>query len=285
MVNEKDVNRIVTKTQQVIGIFGTLWDRRINALTEYVKKKYGFRFLLFKGKPKTETVLKEAFAKLIKELSNVNAKEKCVIELIQDGVESSISTIEKAMQEAQSLREQLTKQMQQQVKGPEQFEEALACTLAILRRYKDLMKTQKDILDLEQDFIKKPAEDKWQLYLRRIEYFSFEMKQVIAEYKKVSGTKATLAAMSNAIERLRTLSGRKQPQDYVAPSTISAFFRVGVSNIVSGAVLGNPFTNPYFWKLSSLIFITVIIVNFVDYYFNIFTNLTAKINKLMRLAK
>ncbi|MGV8150282.1 MAG: hypothetical protein ACP5NV_01000 [Candidatus Woesearchaeota archaeon] len=282
-MDENKLKLNLKKSEQVIRLFEELWEKRIYLLSEYYKKKKGFKFLLFNKSKSTQSELAESFIMLKRELLIINSREQKIIDIIRNNLADTITSLDTFKSELTNLQNSTPKEINPD--NAKQYTTSIEIILPIAIKYQEMMRIQQNILDLEIALLNDPSEENWKLYLLRIEFFSFEFNKIISKYEVIKKQKISILEIHSSIEQIKSMSTKKLPVDYIAPSTVSAFFRVGSTNIASGIILGNPFTNPYFWKLSSIIFILVIAVNFIDYYFNVFTNITSKINKLMKLTK
>jgi len=123
------------------------------------------------------------------------------------------------------------------------------------------------------------------LYMKRIELFFAEFNMIQKQYHDFETSKKFFNDMERDIKKVNVLLEKKSPSAYIVPSVNSAIIRVFVSNTVAAVTIANPLNNPYFWDLTWRTMISVFMVNFIDYYFNVFTAMTNKTNKVLRLSK
>lgn len=284
-MEQQDVAYALRKTQQAITILGSLWERRLNALTIYFERKQPWKFAFWHGAEKKQAELQLLFEGLRLSLENANAKEERALSIIGKGIDEGVAILERAHHDLQRLQSEFMAQLRQEDAVSMRLQEEMGHLLGTMKQYRKLLPIERDILSLERELLTQPTEERWQLYLRRIDFFTNEMKQHIRGHNGISGKKHSLVQMQKDIDSIRMLASKKEPVAYIAPSAVSALVRVGFSNIAAGLIMGNPFKNPYFLELSAWIFVTVIFTNFVDYYFNIFTSITQKTTRLLRIAR
>lgn len=283
--SEAEIRQICEKSEQVLRIFGTLWDKRLEALTKYFRKRYGFGFLFWQGKSGTAEEVNLAFVTLSSELNGINAREQKVLNLIKAGLSDIILTLENAYSESKQVHQRLAEEIGQQMPGLTKFEGEELYLLSLVRRYREVVKRQEEILALERDLIQHQTDEKWRLYLIRLESFAAEMKQVVKGYEGVRRRKKKyLNEIQKSVEDLRNFSLRKQATAYIGPSVVSAIVRVFGANIVSQGILMS-FGKVNFWEFTSLTSILVTGINFTDYYFGWATKWSNKIARTLKIAK
>jgi hypothetical protein len=282
---EDDVKHVVNKSEQALRIIGSLWDRRIAHLEIYYHKKYSTKSLLLKSKIRTDDEMQEDFSILKKQLFSINRSENKTVEIVDANIDLAINVLETSTSECVRETKIFETQIKMSIDGARNYEKINLFLLSNLKRYKNLIFLQKEILAEEKILLDNPLDSSWKLYLSKLRFFSNEIDNVRNGYANLKQYKQELSVLQEQVTGLQALSLKKSSVNYVAPSSISAFFRVGISLTVSGAIMGNSFANPYFWKLNSIIFMSVLIINFMDYYFNIFSNLTNRIVNLSMLKQ
>ena len=145
---------------------------------------------------------------------------------------------------------------------------------------------QEDILDAETSLIKEGLEAQvMDIYLKRIVLFEAEVNALMQQIESLNERVVFFRKIQQDLEVIRANSGKKSIRELLLPSSVSAVVRVFVSNIIAAATIGNPLENPYFWDLTWRTMVSVWCVNMIDYKTNVFTALSNKITRFIRLAK
>lgn len=262
---------VVEKTEQSVRILSKLWDKRLGILNQYYQERNKKRFIPFKSDGAIQSEIQE----LLAQLSPINEREAAVVEILESGSATGVEIMENFL----PLRE-----VTQEGEDPNaEFNEKVAIVNKIIQRYTELVSAHKDILDIERDLIDKPEEVKFDLYMTRMSAFNAEFQYLNSG--EIEELKQYFADIESDLKKIEEAKKQGKPLDTLKTSFVSATVRVAVSNIVAGAVVGNPFDNPYFWKLSLATVPAVVAVNYVDYYFKIFTKMTKQINQFTGLKK
>jgi hypothetical protein len=283
-VDREKIELVVRKSRQAVGIYENIWERRVLALRTYFSRLQPWRFVFWHGQERKESERRQLFLILTHEIRNINDKERRVISIVEKGVDNAIATLEEGIVGVRTLSGKFTEELHQTDAASMQIEQSITFLLPLLKRYRDLIGVEKDILRAEEELMEEPTPEHWKIYLKRIDYYCTEMRYQAGQHSSVQKEKEKLNAMQAAIDKAISLEGKAAPLNYIGPSLSSALIRVGFSNVVAGLIVGSPFKNPYFWELSGWIFLTVILVNFVDYYFNIFTRLNGEIVRITKVA-
>lgn len=274
-MNEREAKKITEKVDQALRILSKLWDRRIKILIHYFKEKSGLKTFIFAKRGVTQDHLSGIFL----ELRGINHREARVIEILDRGTIEAIRILSSALQLPNAEREMLTPYAWRS------FNENINNLINLIQKYRQLTSVQKSILELERELFKSQEEEKLKLYLKRIDYFSAEVRDIFREHRKIQHAEEFFKEMEKAITIIRQYSEKKGPRTYIAPSVVSAVGRVLVSNVIAGVTMKYrvPYLN-YFWDLTWRTMISVTMVNFTDYYYNIFSDITNKISRLLRIA-
>lgn len=260
---------VFEKTEQGIRILSILWDKRFEVLGEYYGERNKKRFNPFKS----DEVIKSETSDILSKITPINDREEKVVEILERGSINGKEILDKALSQPENL---------QGLEGAEfsEFNEKLKSFSNIIERYTELVSQHKDILDLEKELISSPDEKKVELYLKRMELFSAEFKAL--EEGKIEELKKYFGDIESDLKKVQEALKQGKPLEHLKTSLVSAVVRVVVSNMVAGVIVGDPFKNPYFWQLMAATVPAVLAVNYVDYYFKVFTKITNKINNLIK---
>ena len=260
---------ILEKTEQSIRILSILWDKRFDVLDEYYGERNKKRFNPFKSDALIESEIKGILLKI----KPINNREEKVVEILEKGAVSGQEVLQKTLQQPENISNS-------EIGTISEFNEKISLFSDIIKRYTELISQHKDILELERELIDSPDEEKFQLYLKRMDMFSTEFKTI--EEGKIEELKKYFSDIESDLKKVQEALKQGKPLDYLKQSLVSAVVRVIVSNMVAGFAVGNPLKNPYFWQLMAATIPSVLAVNYVDYYFKVFTKITDKINNLIK---
>lgn len=260
---------VFEKTEQGIRILSNLWDKRLGVVGEYYGQRNKKRFNLLKS---DETIVSEIGGILAK-LGPINTREEKVVEILERGANNAQEVLSHPFEIPEGLSEE-------EIHAVSEFNEKTAVFSEIIGRYTDLVSQHKDILELERELVESPDEGKFELYLKRMEAFVAEFKALQDE--KVDGLKEYFTNIEADLRKAEEAMKQGKPLEYLKQSAVSAVVRVVVSNIAAGFIVGDPLKNPYFWQLMAATIPTVLAVNYVDYYFKVFTKVTQRINSVLK---
>jgi len=255
---------VVEKTEQSVRILSSLWDKRLEVLNQYYKERNKKRFIPFKSDDSIQSEIQE----LLAQLSPINAREEKVVKILEKGT----ATGTEILQEISTG----------EYTDPE-FNEKITLVSKIIQRYTELISAHEEILQIERELIDSPDEAKFELYLTRMEMFSSEFQSL--DNGEIEELKKYFSDIESDLKKIEEAQKQGKPLEHLKQSCVSAVVRVAVANAIAGVVVGNPFDNPYFWKLSAATIPSVLAVNYIDYYFKIFTKLTQRLNKLTDFKK
>jgi hypothetical protein len=260
---------VFEKTEQSIRILSTLWDKRFDVLGQYYSERNKKRFNPFKSDASIEAEIKDTLLKI----TPINNREEKVVEILERGAVSGQEVLQKTLQQPENISESESEAISE-------FNEKVNLFSNIIQRYTELVSQHKDILEIERELIDSPDEEKFQLYLKRMDAFSSEFKAL--EEGKIEELKKYFGDIESDLKKVQEALKQGKPLDYLKQSVVSAVVRVVVSNIAAGFMVGDPLKNPYFWQLMAATIPAVLAVNYVDYYFKVFTKITQKINNLIK---
>lgn len=248
-----DSQSVIEKAEQGTRILSTLWEKRLEILKKYYKTK---------GPGRQE---------VLTELAAVNTREETVIGIFENGAGLGARLLKA---EGEKVGAEVTPELAE-------YDHKIATVEKTLERYTELVNLHKDIIEIEKEFIEHPEDQSFQLYLKRMGLFNSEFNTLHQEENEE--IKKYFQDIENDLQKIDETSKKKNPLAHLPPSIVSAVVRVGVANVLAGVVVGNPFENPYFWKLSGMTIPAVLAINYADYYFKVFTRLTNKINETLNI--
>ncbi|MEK7464735.1 MAG: hypothetical protein AAB617_03075 [Patescibacteria group bacterium] len=257
--------KVIEKTEQSIRILSTLWDKRFEVLNQYYKERNKKRFSV-----KSDESISSEIKDILSQLAPINAREEKVVEILEQGAASGaeiLQNVPESTEETLEAREAVS-----------EFNEKTALASKIIERYSELISSHEDILKIEKELIESPDESKMELYLKRMGMFSAEFK--VMDKGEIEGLKKYFSDIESDLQKVEEARKQGKPLEHLKQSVVSAVVRVAVANMIAGLVIGNPFENPYFWQLTAATVPSVLAVNYVDYYFKIFTKITQRLNKL-----
>jgi dGTP triphosphohydrolase len=260
---------VFEKTEQSIRILSTLWDKRFDVLGQYYGERNKKRFNVFKS----DTVIESEISDILLKITPINNREEKVVDILERGAVSGQEVLQKSLQQPENISAS-------EAEAVSEFNEKVSSFSNIIQRYTELVSQHKDILEIEKELIDSPDEQKFQLYLKRMEMFSAEFKAL--EEGKIEELKKYFSDIENDLKKVQEALKQGKPLEYLKQSLVSAVVRVVVSNIAAGFLVGDPLKNPYFWQLMAATVPAVLAVNYVDYYFKVFTKITQKINNLIK---
>jgi len=268
----QNAQHVFDKTQQVVRIFSQLWEERLAILS-----------LLYRQQQKTffrrRRLTQEQIQDLLSRLHTLNARERKIIEILKKSIPEAMQIVESASALPGGMRALLSSQASN-------YEKNIVQLLPFLRRYQRLIMLQEDILDAETSLIKEGLEAQvMDIYLKRIVLFEAEVNALMQQIESLNERVVFFRKIQQDLEVIRANSGKKSIRELLLPSSVSAVVRVFVSNIIAAATIGNPLENPYFWDLTWRTMVSVWCVNMIDYKTNVFTALSNKITRFIRLAK
>ncbi|MBS3142895.1 hypothetical protein J4464_05915 [Candidatus Woesearchaeota archaeon] len=268
----QNAQHVFDKTQQVVRIFSQLWEERLAILS-----------LLYRQQQKTffrrRRLTQEQIQDLLSRLHTLNARERKIIEILKKSIPEAMQIVESASALPGGMRALLSSQASN-------YEKNIVQLLPFLRRYQRLIMLQEDILDAETSLIKEGLEAQvMDIYLKRIVLFEAEVNALMQQIESLNERVVFFRKIQQDLEVIRANSGKKSIRELLLPSSVSAVVRVFVSNIIAAATIGNPLENPYFWDLTWRTMVSVWYVNMIDYKTNVFTALSNKITRFIRLAK
>lgn len=269
---QPEKEKILEKTEQSIRILASLWEKRFEILDQYCKERNKKRFIPFKS----NTSIQAETVELLTQLAPINAREEKVIEILERGATAGTEILQGIPQPTESFSEIEDETVAE-------FNEKIDLVNKVLQRYSELVSSHEDILKIERELIESPDEPKLELYLKRMDLFSSEFE--ILDQGEIEGLKEYFSEINNDLQKIEEAIKQNKPIEYLKRSLVSAVVRVAVSNIAAGLAVGNPFENPYFWQLTAATIPSVLMVNYIDYYFKAFTKLTDKLSKVIRLQK
>jgi len=258
--DQKDVSE---KVEQSIRILSTLWDKRLSVINDYYKTRNKKRFIPFKS----ESSVQEEAGELLSGLSEINNREVHVLNILKQGAFLGNEILQNNFV--------LTPEKEEVPSEIKDFNEKISSVKNIIKRYSELISSHEDILKIERELLESPNEEKMELYLKRMEMFGLEFK--IVDSKEVEGLKKYLSEIEIDLKKIEEARKQGKPLIHLEQSMVSAVVRVAVANLIAGVVVGNPFDNPLFWSLTAATVPSVLAVNYVDYYFKVFTKITQKI--------
>ena len=258
---------VFEKTEQSIRILSSLWDKRLDVLGQYYGERNKKRFNPFKSDPSIEAEIKDSLSKI----TPINNREEKVVEILERGSVAGQEVLQKKLQQPENISESESEAISE-------FNEKVNSFSNIIQRYTELVSQHKDILEIERELIDSPDEEKFQLYLKRMDVFSSEFKTL--EVGKIEVLQKYFSDIDADLKKVQEALKQGKPLDYLKQSLVSAVVRVIVSNVVAGVIVGDPFRNPYFWQLMAATIPAVLAINYVDYYSKIFTKITQKIYNL-----
>lgn len=267
-----DSQEVLEKTEQSIRILSDLWEKRFEVLDQYYKERNKKRFIPFKS----DASIQSETVGLLSQLAPINVREEKVIEILERGAVAGTEILQGASQPTESSSEI-------EDEAVVEFNNKIGLVNKILQRYSEVVSSHKDILKIEKELIGSPDESKFELYLKRMDLFSSEFE--ILDQGEIEGLKEYFSEIDSDLQKIEEAIEQNKPLEHLQRSLVSAVVRVAVSNIAAGLVVGNPFANPYFWQLTAATVPSVLMVNYIDYYFKAFTKLTDKISRLARLQK
>lgn len=262
---------VFAKTEQAVRIMSTLWDERFVVLNKYFTERNKKRFIPFKSETSIQTETQE----FLNQLAPTNKREEKVAEILERGAKTGIEIlrgaelppIEGALEDAQAIPE---------------FNEKIHLVGKILSRYSELVSLHKSILEIEKELIASPDQQKFGLYLERMRLFQAEFEALNRE--DVPGLQKYFGDIKADLEKVDEARNNGKPLEHLKRSLVSAVVRVVVANAIAGLIVGDPFKNPYFWQLTAATVPSVMLVNYIDYYFKAFTKLTDKLNKSLTFS-
>ena len=271
-LDKTDSQEVLEKTEQSIRILSDLWEKRFEVLDRYYKERNKKRFIPFKS----DASIQSETEGLLSQLAPINEREEKVIEILERGATAGTEILQSASQPVESSSEI-------EDEAVVEFNNKIGLVNKILQRYSEVVSSHKDILKIEKELIESPDESKFELYLKRMDLFSSEFE--ILDQGEIEELKKYFSEIDSDLRKIEEAREQNKPLEHLQRSLVSAVVRVAVSNIAAGLVVGNPFANPYFWQLTAATVPSVLMVNYIDYYFKAFTKLTDKISQLARLQK
>jgi DNA repair exonuclease SbcCD ATPase subunit len=263
--------KVVEKTEQSIRILSNLWDRRLVVLNEYYKERNKKRFTPFKSDESIQLEIKE----LLLQLSPINEREESVVNILESGAANGADIIQDILPDLDEA--------EGGADTSAEFNEKIGIVSKIIQRYTEIISTHKDILQIERDLIDNPDEAKFELYLTRMSAFNTEFQNL--DNGEIEALKKYFTDIESDLKKIEEAKQKGKHLETLKTSFVSAIVRVAVADVIAGVLVGNPFDNPYFWKLSAATIPSVMAVNYIDYYFKIFTKLTKQINQFTGLKK
>ena len=262
---------VVEKTEQSLRILSRLWDKRLGVLNQYYKERNKKRFIPFKSDGAVQAEIQD----LLAQLSPINEREEGVIEILESGAATGVEVMENFLpiREVTEEGEDLNTE----------FNEKVAIVTKIIQRYTELISAHRDILEIERELIDDPDEAKFDLYMSRMGAFNTEFQNL--DNGEIEELKKYFSDIEGDLKKIEEAKQQGKPLDTLKTSLVSAVVRVAVADVIAGVLIGNPFENPYFWKLSAATIPSVMAVNYVDYYFKVFTKLTKQINQFTGLKQ
>lgn len=260
------VQEVLEKTEQSIRILSELWDKRFGVLEQYYKERNKKRFVPFKSEDSIQSEIKE----LLPQLSAINIREEKVIEILGRGIITGKETLQNFTLPVENISEN------EAISG---FNGNINSVSKIIQRYTELVSLHKDIIKIEKELIESPDESKFDLYLKRMGMFGAEFKNL--DQEEIEGLKKYFNDIESDLNKIEEAKKQGKPLDYLKQSFVSAVVRVVVADVAAGLIVGNPFENPYFWALTAATVPGVLAVNYIDYYFKVFTKATKRLSNLI----
>lgn len=258
---------VIEKTEQSIRILSGLWEQRFAVLEQYYKERNKKRFVPFKSDDSIQSETKA----LLSQITPINEREEKVVEILERGSVAGKEIL-------QDIPQSQEKTLETEDGAVLEFNEKIGLVSKIIQRYTELISSHKDILKIEKELIESPDDSKFELYLKRMDMFSSEFS--ILNQGEIDGLKSYFSDIESDLKKIEEARKQGKPLDHLKQSLVSAVVRVVVANAMAGLVVGSPFDNPYFWQLTAATVPSVLAVNYIDYYFKVFTKLTQRLNKL-----
>jgi hypothetical protein len=260
-VEETSTQEVAEKTEQSVRILSTLWDKRLGILEEYYKERNKKRFNPFKSEKSVQSEIKEILSKI----TPINSREEKVVKILEGGAISGVEILKK--------NKNLEK-VEGEHPAISEFNEKFDQVSKINQRYTELVSSHKDILKIEKELIESPDEKKFELYIKRMEMFSSEFSSL--DQEKNEELNKYFSDIESDLKMIEEAKKRTKPLEYLAESCVSAFMRVIVSQVIAAGMtyaLGNE-QIPKIVQLTALTIPTVVVLNYIDSYFKIFTKIT-----------
>lgn len=262
---------VIEKTEQSIRILSNLWDKRLDVLNNYYKERNRKRFIPFKSDEAVQSEIRE----LLTQLSPINEREERVVGILESGAATGAEIMEEFLP--------VKGESQEGEDAHSEFNKKVGVVTKIIQRYTELISAQKDILQIERELIDSPDEAKFDLYMSRMGAFNTEFQNL--DNGEIEELKKYFSDIESDLKKIEEAKQQGKPLETLKTSFVSAIVRVAVADVIAGVLIGNPFENPYFWKLSAATIPSVMAVNYVDYYFKVFTRMTQRINQFTGLKK
>ncbi|MFH1175044.1 MAG: hypothetical protein V1725_07990 [archaeon] len=279
MERGQDVAFHLKKVEQSVRTFSTLWNQRIDLLTDYFRKKKGFHFLIFNKLPAVQGRLDQAYNIMAVRLKLINHRETTVFGLIMRGMTETLDTLKAAQNDLIRL--------EAGAHGPVRCSEALrdqvTAIVSLIEHYQHVNAQHKKFLDAEKTLLDNPDDAGWKDYFERLRHLSYEFSEMIRMSAQLIEKKEEVQALQQDIQKLYEVSTRAHPNEHLLPSFVSSFFRV-VLALGMSQIMADKNAPHYFTQLMVFSILFSSLLNFVDYYFGVFPKITKKTVALLKLA-
>ncbi len=252
-----------------------LWMKRFDIIRHYKdlknkKEKQDNNLLKFLEKPVTYS------DDVLIPLKEINHKEKIFVRALKFDIWKNKQLLEIPLLDINNFDNESDRKIVWE------FNEKTKILKELWDKYSQLLFLHEDILSIEQQFIDHPSDELFNSYMIKLQYFQEEFKNIII--KDFSILQQYFQDINNDLLQIQKTVDNKKPWELIKVSCISAVVRVLSTNIIWWFITGhNPLTNPYFWALTSATMPAVVILNYLDYYYGIFSRITNLINSGLKI--
>lgn len=208
----------------------------------------------------------------------ISRRERKVIEILEKGAGRALLTLNNSVKTSPKQEEMLSPE------GLNGLNKTTASLITLIQEFRKTLGLYKFLHDTEESLANEMDDEKLGIYRSLIENLNNSIIALIRRNKELTSSEQFLAQATSEIEEIRKVLEKKNLKECIGPSIISAAFRVFAANTAAALTMaGNPLENPEFWDLTVRIAASVVLINYLDYTFNMFTAMTVRTSKLLRI--
>ena len=265
-----DLNIIeLNKAHRVFDFYIESWETRLSILEEFVQRRRGSRFLGFGQQPASSEELKN----VLRSLQSINRKERLLVRMYASSLESAgerLTTIRLACNDIPNVLLSVIERARGDVDA----------VIALHQAYAPLISQHRAVLEVEKRLLESYSAAVVDSYFAAVHAFAVAANELTPRIEAFKPMKESFDAVVKAAATIESERSKMTPNMEVLRSAVSGVFRVGASNSSSALVLNRPI-DANFLKLTFAIYVSVVIVNIIDYRWKTFTRLTNRVVKLV----